>query len=81
MVEIQRGWLGLLEGLIETAKEQGELRSETEAVQLAFELYAALELANYLSVLNRDSSIVDRGRAAIRAALASAGKAEPDRGV
>ena len=81
VVEIQRGWLELLEGLIETAKEQGELKSETEAGQLAFELYAALELANSLSVLNRDSLIVDRGRAAIRAALASAGKAEADSGV
>jgi AcrR family transcriptional regulator len=76
VVEIQRGWLGLLEGRIETAKAQGELRPETEAGQLAFELYAALELANYLSTLNRDPSMVERGRRAVRAALASAGGPE-----
>lgn len=81
LVEIQRGWLGLLEGLIETAKQQDELGPETDAGQLAFEIYAALELANYLSILNRDPSMVERGRAAVRAALASAGKSEPDSGV
>jgi hypothetical protein len=72
VVEIQRGWLALLEDLIETAKQQGELRRETDSGQLAFELYAALELANYLSTLNRDPSVIERGRAAVRGALASA---------
>lgn len=40
--------------------------------QLAFELYGPLELANYLSVLYRDPSLVERGRAAVAATIASA---------
>ncbi len=69
VVEIQRGWMGLLEGRIEIAKEKGELGAATDAGQLAFELYAALELANYLSTLNRDPSLVERGRTAVQRAL------------
>lgn len=69
VVEVQQGWLALLEGMIETARERGELGTETDAGQLAFELYAALELANFLSTLFRDPKAVERGRGAVRAAL------------
>lgn len=68
----QRGWLGLVEGLIATAQGQGELDASIDCTQLAFELYAALELANYLFTLYRDPAMTDRGRTAIRAALARA---------
>lgn len=68
----QRGWLGLVEGLIATAQGQGELDASIDRTQLAFELYAALELANYLFTLYRDPAMTDRGRKAIRAALARA---------
>ena len=74
MVEIQRGWMTLLEGEIDTARRQGELHPETDAAQLAFELYAPLELANYLATLHRDPGIVDRARVAIRTALATSTK-------
>jgi AcrR family transcriptional regulator len=67
----QRGALNALEGMIETAQRQGELDPATEPGQLAFELYAALEFANYLSTLNRDPSVIERGRRAIRAAIAA----------
>lgn len=43
-------------------------------MQLAFELYAALELAHYLATLRRDPSMVERGRAAVQAAI---GRATP----
>jgi AcrR family transcriptional regulator len=69
LAEGQRGWLGLLEGLITTAQARHELDPALDAPQLAFELYAALELANYLSTLYRDPAIIDRGRAAIEATI------------
>jgi hypothetical protein len=49
----------------------------TDPGQLAFELYAPMELANYLAMLHRDPSIVDRGRAAVRVTIARAGAAVP----
>lgn len=72
VLEIQRGWLGLLEDQIRTAQERGELDAAAVPGQLAFELFAPLELANYLSTLHRDPSIVERGRRAVEATLASA---------
>jgi AcrR family transcriptional regulator len=72
----QQGWLGLVEGLIATAQRQSELDASIDAAQLAFELYAALELANYLFVLYRDPAMTERGRKAIQAALARAATQE-----
>jgi AcrR family transcriptional regulator len=68
----QQGWLGLLEQQIATAQEQGELAPEVEPQQLAFELYAPLELANYLATLYDDATIIERGRMAVRATVAGA---------
>lgn len=73
VVTIQRGWLGLLETQVRTAVKQGEIDPAADPGQLAFELYAPLELANFLSTLHRDPAITDRGRAAVQAALARAG--------
>lgn len=70
VVDGQTGWLNMMEGVIETAQTQHELDPTVDARQLAFELYAALELANYLSTLYRDPSIVDRGRTAVQTAIA-----------
>ncbi|MDN5934109.1 MAG: hypothetical protein L0I24_24060 [Pseudonocardia sp.] len=44
----------------------------TDPRQLAFELYAPMELANFLSTLYRDPGLVRRGRDAVRSALAAA---------
>jgi AcrR family transcriptional regulator len=77
---IQRGWLGLLEEHVEIAQRAGDLRADLDRAQLAFELYAPLELANYLATLHRDPSLTDRGRAAVRASLAAGspgGRAAP----
>ena len=70
VIEIQEGWLGLLQDLIRTARERGELAPDTDPGQLAFELYAALELANFLSTLFRDPWAVGRGRRAVAQAIA-----------
>jgi AcrR family transcriptional regulator len=72
----QSGWIGMLEGLIAVAQERGELHAGVDPGQLAFELYAALELASYLSTLYRDPSLVERGRTAVCHAIARATRAE-----
>lgn len=72
VAEGQQGWLSLLEGLITTAKDQHELDPTVDPSQLAFELYAALELANYLSTLYRDPAIINRGRTAVQTTIARA---------
>lgn len=68
----QLGWMGLLTRLADLARKRGELDESTDPVQLAFELYAPLELANYLSVLHADTTYVDRARRVVRAKIASA---------
>jgi AcrR family transcriptional regulator len=72
VAEGQRGWLGLLEGRIRSAQQQEELDPAADSAQLAFELSAAVELANYWSVLNRDTPPPGGGRAAGRATIANA---------
>lgn len=72
VVADQRGWLDLLEGAIRAAQLRGELDPTTDPSQLAFELYAPMELANYLTTLHRDPSIVQRGRQSVRSTLSQA---------
>ncbi|MCA1784245.1 MAG: TetR family transcriptional regulator [Intrasporangiaceae bacterium] len=67
----QQGWLGLLEQQIATAQDQGELDPRADPIQLAFELYAPLELANYLAVLHDDVTLIERGRTAVRVTIAN----------
>ena len=69
VVADQTGWMGLIESAIGTAKARKELRPDTDVGQLAFELNAALELANYFYVLHRDVEMIRRGRSAIEAAI------------
>lgn len=68
----QRGFLSLLAGLAETARNRGELHPETDADQMAFDLYAPLELANFLSTLYRDPEAIDRARRTVRTTIAAA---------
>ncbi len=65
----QRGWLGLLTAQVSTAQDQSELDPGMDPGQLAFELYAPIELANYLYVLFRNPAIIERARTAVAAAL------------
>lgn len=77
----QQGWLGLLEQQIATAQHQDELDPGVDPTQLAFELYAPLELANYLATLHDDVTLIERGRTAVRVAIANAAwTTENDRG-
>lgn len=68
----QRGWLALLESQITAAQDAGDLTADTAPQQLAFEVYAALELANYLATLYRDDSFVERGRVAVNTVITAA---------
>jgi AcrR family transcriptional regulator len=68
----QRGFLGLLAGLVETAQQREELAISIDASQMAFELYAPLELANFLSTLYRDPQVIDQARHTVRTTIAAA---------
>lgn len=81
VVADQRGWSEMVGRLIRVAKEQEEIDPGTDEALFAFELYASLELANYLSTLNRDPGIVDLGRRAIREAITRARPKSPGRSV
>jgi AcrR family transcriptional regulator len=74
VVADQRAWSQVIGRQIEIAKRSGEIAPDVDGEQLAFELLAALELANYLSTLARDPSIVERGRRSVRATLERARK-------
>lgn len=64
-----RAWLDGLATAARAAQTRGELDPAADAEQLAFELDAALELANYLYMLYRDPVYLERGRGAIRSAI------------
>ncbi len=72
----QRGWLQQLEEHIGIAQRAGDLDGDVDRAQLAFQLYAPLELANFLATLYRDPSLTDRGRSAVRATLAAAASSD-----
>ena len=72
VVADQRAWRHAVGGQIDLAKRVGEIAPDVDGEQLAFELLAALDLSNFLSTLERDPSVVERGRRAVRAAIARA---------
>lgn len=69
VVADQEGWLGLLEGATRKARDRGELAAGTDVGQLVFELDVALELANYLYMLERDAGYLKRARRSIDSAI------------
>jgi AcrR family transcriptional regulator len=67
--EWERESLEGMAGPILEAQSAGEVAPEADARQIAFELYACMELANYHFVLFRDPAVLDRGRRATRGIL------------
>jgi AcrR family transcriptional regulator len=65
----QREWLAVLERLAREAQELGELDQGTDPAQLAFELHALLVAANTSFILQGDTGVFERARAAIRERL------------
>jgi AcrR family transcriptional regulator len=72
----QREWIGLIEQIARDAQARGELAPDADLPQLAFDLTAAVEHANYYSVLFGDAAVVDRARFAIAAAIGRASIAQ-----
>jgi AcrR family transcriptional regulator len=66
-------WLGELETAIRRAQAEGALDAGEEPAQLAFEIEAALFLANAAFVVERTSTPIERGRRAIEGRLRAAG--------
>ena len=64
-----RGWTHLMERAIHAAQQQGELNRGVDPAQLAFELLALLEYANYVNMLHKDAGAIEQGRRAVRTAI------------
>jgi len=69
VVEWERESVDAIADLVRAAKRRDQIASDVDAPQLAFELYAFIEMANFHFVLFRDPEVLGRGRAAVRAAL------------
>ncbi len=59
--------------LVRAAQELGHVAAHIDPEQLAFELYAFIEMANFHFVLFGDPRVLDRGRRAVHATIAWAG--------
>jgi AcrR family transcriptional regulator len=67
----QDQWMNTLERAAQDARAKGELRTDSDPRQLAFELEAALLSANWYFHLYTDATYLNRARRAVRARLAS----------
>lgn len=72
LVAGERGFIDALEGMARAAQQRGEIDLGLDVSHLAFELQAAIELANYHFVLFRDRRELDLARQAISGALTRA---------
>ncbi|WP_043678380.1 TetR/AcrR family transcriptional regulator [Streptomyces xylophagus] len=72
MVGAQRDWTALVERTIADARDAGELRTDTDIPQLAFELVALMETSNAIAVLHDEESAYRRARIGIAARLRDA---------
>ncbi|MGH7552351.1 MAG: TetR/AcrR family transcriptional regulator [Longimicrobiales bacterium] len=71
-VAFERLWMEGFVELARGARRLGEIGRGVDVEQLAFELYACFELANYHFVLFRDERVLERGRKAVRGILGRA---------
>ena len=72
MVGAQRNWTALVERTVAEARDAGELRTDTDIPQLAFELVALMETSNAVSVLHGEETAYRRARVGIAARLRAA---------
>jgi hypothetical protein len=75
IVAQKQRWTDAILAHVRSAQKRGQLRSDVEPEQLAFELDAAGVLANSLWQLNRDARAFDRARVAMRGRLEAAATA------
>jgi AcrR family transcriptional regulator len=69
VLSIERARVARLAELVRQAQQLGELDTDADPEQMAFEFQACLELANYHFVLFRDPQVLDRGRRGIATIL------------
>jgi AcrR family transcriptional regulator len=65
------GWRALIQQWIQQAQQLGEIPTGADAAQVAFEIDAVLDYANYMYLLFNDTNQLDRGRAAVHRILAN----------
>jgi len=68
-VELQQGWLGLLEAAARDAQADGALDASEDPEQLAFELDGYMLMANLLFVARQEPTPIDRARRAVERRL------------
>jgi len=71
IAECQEQWMTTLERAAEHARAKGELRTDTDPCQLAFELEGALLSANWYFHLYGDATYLERAQRAVRDRLLS----------
>lgn len=76
IVECQEQWMSTLERAAAQAQAKGELATDADPKQLAFELEAFLLSANWYFHLNADAGYFDRARRAIGTRFANEATAE-----
>lgn len=72
VVDLTRSWMALLEAGVAEAVATGELNSETDPDQLAFEIHAFVQEANWAFQLHGDGAAFGRASRAIDRALRAA---------
>ncbi|MFF3889759.1 TetR/AcrR family transcriptional regulator [Streptomyces sp. NPDC001914] len=65
MVSAHQAWTTLMERTLDEARVGGELRTDIDVPQLAFEIVALMEAANAASVLHDEETAYHRARAGI----------------
>ncbi len=73
IVELLKTWKKVLVEEIELAQSRGELAVESDAGQLAFELHAFVQEANWAFQLFQDPEALTQARRAIRSRLGEGG--------
>lgn len=68
----QRDWMRVLTDAAEEATRRGELRADTDAAVLVFELNALVIAANTAFILHEDPAIIARARTAVARVLSAA---------
>lgn len=69
LVGVHREWMDLLEASVREAVERGEI--DADVSQLAFDVNAYYEAANFASILHDDETAYDQARQSIQARLES----------
>jgi AcrR family transcriptional regulator len=62
VVQVQQRWMSLLAECLQYAKQNKEIRSDSDIAQAVFEIQAMLLAANFLFVLSNNPAVLAQGR-------------------